>query len=84
VNTKLGGTNHLLDDDAMHWLRENRTLVLGASVMHPGPGSARGTPSIAAVVASVDENFVQYPASLRIQQSHSEVCRSVTRFICGS
>jgi eukaryotic translation initiation factor 2C len=84
VNTKLGGTNHLLDDDAMRWLREKATLVLGASVMHPGPGSARGTPSIAAVVASVDENFVQYPASLRSQQTHSEVRRSVTCFICGS
>jgi eukaryotic translation initiation factor 2C len=84
VNTKLGGTNHLLNDDAMRWLREKATLVLGASVTHPSPRNAWGTPSIAAVVASVDENFVQYPASLRIQQSHSEVRRSVTRFRCES
>jgi eukaryotic translation initiation factor 2C len=68
VNTKLGGTNHLLDDNAMRWLREKTTLVLGADVTHPSPASAPGTPSIAAVVASVDQNFVQYPASLRIQQ----------------
>jgi eukaryotic translation initiation factor 2C len=84
VNTKLGGTNHLLNDDAMHWLRENATLVLGASVTHPGPMSAPGTPSIAAVVASVDQNFVQYPASLRIQQPHNEVCRTVVHLRCGS
>jgi predicted nucleic acid-binding protein len=42
-------------------------------VTHPGPGSREGTPSIAAVVASVDKDFVQYPASLRIQQSRKEV-----------
>lgn len=28
-----------------------------------------GTPSIAAVVANVDDSFVQFPASMRIQQS---------------
>ena len=33
------------------------------------PGSKAGTPSIAAVVASVDNDFVQYPASLRLQRT---------------
>ena len=44
---------------------------------HPSRlGSREGTPSIAAVVASVDDSFVQFPASLRIQTSKEEVSYS--------
>ncbi|KAH9840184.1 Piwi-domain-containing protein [Rhodofomes roseus] len=69
VNTKLGGTNHLLDDRSMQWLRKMKTMVVGIDVTHPGPGSTRGTPSIAAVVASYDDNFTQFPASLMPQKA---------------
>ena len=48
-------------------------MMVGIDVTHPGPGSREGTPSIAAVVASVDDSFVQFPASLRIQKSKQEV-----------
>lgn len=48
-------------------------MMVGIDVTHPGPGSREGTPSIAAVVASVDDSFVQFPASLRIQQTKKEV-----------
>ncbi|KAF8637180.1 hypothetical protein AX17_002993 [Amanita inopinata Kibby_2008] len=68
VNTKLGGINHKLDDAAMQWLRKKSTMMVGIDVTHAGPGSRLGTPSIAAVVASVDDTFVQFPASLRIQK----------------
>ncbi|KAG6916362.1 hypothetical protein DXG01_007198 [Tephrocybe rancida] len=73
VNTKLGGINHLLDDGAMKWLTKKKTMMVGIDVTHPGPGSREGTPSIAALVASVDDSFVQFPASLRIQQSKQEM-----------
>lgn len=73
VNTKLGGHNHLLDDKDMKWLRQKRTMIVGADVTHPGPTSVDGTPSIAAVVASVDGYFVQYPASIRLQENKKEV-----------
>lgn len=73
VNTKLGGINHKLDDKDLKWLRERKTMVVGADVTHPGPTSAYGTPSIAAVVASIDPDFVQYPAGLRLQASRQEV-----------
>ena len=73
VNTKLGGHNHLLDDKDMRWLKQKRTMIVGADVTHPGPTSIDGTPSIAAVVASVDAHFVQYPASLRLQETKQEV-----------
>ncbi|KAK7436896.1 hypothetical protein VKT23_018916 [Stygiomarasmius scandens] len=69
VNTKCGGINHRLDTSAMDWLRKKSTMMVGIDVTHRGPGSREGTPSIAAVVASVDDDFVQFPASMRIQQS---------------
>ncbi|EAU83532.1 QDE2 protein [Coprinopsis cinerea okayama7 len=73
VNTKLGGVNHMLEDSAMAWLRKKKTMMVGIDVTHPSPLSKEGTPSIAAVVASVDDNFVQFPASLRIQTSKKEM-----------
>ena len=38
-----------------------------------GPTSADGTPSLAAVVASIDADFVQFPASMELQASKEEV-----------
>lgn len=54
-----------------------RTMVVGIDVTHPGPGTVPGTPSIAAVVASVDQQFAQYPASMEIQESKKEVCATI-------
>ncbi|KAJ7152962.1 argonaute-like protein [Mycena filopes] len=67
-NSKLGGVNHLLEPSAMKWLTKQKTMMVGIDVTHPGRTSREGSPSIAAVVASVDDNFVQFPASLRIQR----------------
>ncbi|KAH9165409.1 Piwi-domain-containing protein [Lactarius sanguifluus] len=75
LNTKLGGINHLLGQEAMSWLREKPTILVGIDVTHPSPKSANGTPSIVGVVASVDNDFVQFPASLRLQKSKREVIR---------
>jgi eukaryotic translation initiation factor 2C len=68
VNTKLGGINHLLGTESMKWLKEKKTMMVGCDVTHAGPSSVVGTPSIAAVVASVDNDFVQFPASMRLQK----------------
>ncbi|KAH9987974.1 Piwi-domain-containing protein [Russula vinacea] len=73
VNTKLGGINHRLGGDALGWLIKEPTILVGIDVTHPGPSSVPGTPSIAGVVASVDRDFVQFPASLRLQKSKQEV-----------
>ncbi len=73
VNTKLGGINHRLAGDALGWLTKEPTILVGIDVTHPGPSSVPGTPSIAGVVASVDRDFVQFPASLRLQKSKQEV-----------
>lgn len=71
VNTKLGGLNHQIHPDSLHWLKN--TMLVGMDVTHPGIGCVKGTPSIAAVVASCDTNFMLYPASLRLQEHRKEV-----------
>ncbi len=73
VNAKLGGVNHQLDAGSMRWLTgtsggAQKTMVMGIDVTHSGPKSAPGSPSIAAVVASVDDCFAQFPASLALQK----------------
>ncbi|KAI0248543.1 Piwi-domain-containing protein [Lactifluus subvellereus] len=72
VNTKLGGINHRIGGDALSWLIREPTILVGIDVTHPGSSSVPGTPSIAGVVASVDKDFVQFPASLRLQKSKQE------------
>jgi eukaryotic translation initiation factor 2C len=73
--TKLGGINHKLDDKNLQWLTMSTTMLVGMDITHPEPGSIEGTPSIAAVVASVDSNFAHFPASLpvRCQESKKEM-----------
>jgi len=73
VNTKLGGVNHRIGGDALSWLTREPTILVGIDVTHPGSSSVPGTPSIAGVVGSVDKDFVQFPASLRLQKSKQEV-----------
>jgi eukaryotic translation initiation factor 2C len=80
INMKMGGVNHKLVDPpgtapTLTWLRDpsQPTMLVGMDVTHPSPGSIKGTPSIAAVVATIDDNFAQFPASLRIQQTRKEV-----------
>jgi eukaryotic translation initiation factor 2C len=77
INMKMGGVNHALDPTSMHWLKQSPTMLVGMHVTHPDPGIFKGIPSIAAVVASVDHNFAQYPASLRMQETNNEVRMSV-------
>jgi len=73
VNTKLGGINHTLDDRALGWLNTVPTMVVGMGASHPSPGWVLGIPSVAAVVANVDDVFAQFPASIRMQGVMCEV-----------
>ena len=79
INMKMGGVNHKLVDPpgtapTLTWLRDpaQPTMLVGMDVTHYSPGAVPGTPSIVAVVATIDDNFAQFPASLRIQKK-SEV-----------
>ncbi|GAB7366527.1 hypothetical protein MBLNU230_g8516t2 [Neophaeotheca triangularis] len=77
-NIKTGCDNHRLGDAAFACLRPRQvgspatTMVLGADVTHPGPSAETGCPSIAAVVGSVDDNFMQFPGSMRLQRGRQE------------
>lgn len=62
VNLKRGGINHTVNG-----LNLKDTMVLGADVVHPGPGSAPGCPSIASIVGSVDDGAGKCLGSMRIQ-----------------
>ncbi|KAJ3715716.1 argonaute-like protein [Lentinula raphanica] len=73
INMKMGGVNHSLDRKSMSALNATPTMIVGIDVTHPGPGSIKGTPSIAAVVASVDSKFAQYSTSMELQESKKEM-----------
>ncbi|KAF8208188.1 argonaute-like protein [Mycena galopus ATCC 62051] len=79
VNIKMGGRNHGLDAQSMAWLSQAPTMMMGIDVTHPGPGSVKGTPSIAAVVASTDQYFAQFPASMEIQESKKEMVTNLAK-----
>ncbi|KAF8065231.1 argonaute-like protein [Lyophyllum atratum] len=81
VNMKMGGINHSLDAANMAWLSQMPTMLVGIDVTHPGPGSVKGTPSVAAVVASVDQHFAQYPASMEIQETKKEMVTNLAKMI---
>ncbi|GAB1743316.1 hypothetical protein NU219Hw_g9158t1 [Hortaea werneckii] len=76
-NLKAGGTNHKLGATSFPGLRPRHgqrcdVIVIGADVTHPGVGSREGTPSIAAVVGSTDDEFMHFPGSMRLQRSRKE------------
>ncbi|KAI9813429.1 MAG: hypothetical protein M1827_004104 [Pycnora praestabilis] len=50
-----------------------QTMIMGADVTHPGAHSGEGTPSIAAVVATVDERLDNYLGSMHLQKGKIEV-----------
>jgi eukaryotic translation initiation factor 2C len=76
ANLKMAGVNHSTDGIS-HYLRN--TLVLGADVTHPGNGALHGTPSIAAVVGSYEDNGGRFIGRMRLQEAKQEV--SVHHFL---
>lgn len=71
-NIKGGGVSHKVPNTLSGPL-DNSTMLIGIDVTHPSPGSSEGAPSIAAVVASIDENLFQWPGSVRTQIGRKEM-----------
>ncbi|KAK3807380.1 MAG: Piwi domain-containing protein [Benniella sp.] len=71
INTKLGGVNNTLRNDAIPFLTQLPTMIIGADVTHPAPGEIK--PSVVAVVASMDCNSFRYTGRLKVQGSRVEV-----------
>ncbi|KAG8926525.1 hypothetical protein FRC02_008842 [Tulasnella sp. 418] len=70
INSKLGGENWVAHADSVALLKRAPTLVMGADVSHPAPGSTG--PSVAAVVCSVSGPCTQYTAECRVQDAREE------------
>ena len=66
ANLKMAGSNHTIGNGVIEDILKD-TLVLGADVTHPGPGSLMGCPSIAAIVGSVDSWAGRFLGSMRLQ-----------------
>jgi len=74
MNVKLGGINLIPDPVSGAVLTDplNPTIVMGADVIHPAPGS-EGRPSFTAVVGNVDSNSAKYVATTCVQTSRQEI-----------
>jgi hypothetical protein len=72
-NIKQGGTNWTVVDGSSKRRAfeaiERDTIVLGADVIHPGGN----TPSVAAIVGSLDKNFAVFAGSIRLQPALKEI-----------
>ncbi|XP_062213663.1 protein argonaute 12-like [Phragmites australis] len=74
INVKVGGRNTVLEDALhrrIHLLTDLPTMIFGADVTHPAAGED-ASPSIAAVVASMDWPEVSKYRCLVSSQSHRE------------
>ncbi|TFK29779.1 Piwi-domain-containing protein [Coprinopsis marcescibilis] len=82
INARLGGTNNILNDTkVLHYLfRKNRTMIVGADVGHPGPGTWN-KPSTTGLVFSVDQHATQYQALTRVQMPRQEHIEDLTEMM---
>ncbi|KZT43887.1 Piwi-domain-containing protein [Sistotremastrum suecicum HHB10207 ss-3] len=70
INAKLGGTNFASLGAASQWMGTAPTMLVGADVSHPGPGST--LPSVSGVVSSMDELATRYTATTNVQETRVE------------
>ncbi|KAK0443706.1 ribonuclease H-like domain-containing protein [Desarmillaria tabescens] len=73
INAKLGGVNVIPNPKSASIISDpmQPTIVMGADVMHPAPGSQ--SPSYAAVVASIDSYGARYIAKTTLQLGRQEM-----------
>ncbi|KAJ3505889.1 hypothetical protein NLJ89_g7177 [Agrocybe chaxingu] len=74
INVKLGGINTIPDPSSVSVLTDPHmpTVVMGADVIHPAPGS-EGRPSFTSLVGNVDSDTAKYVADSRVQTSRQEM-----------
>ncbi len=73
INPKLGGVNNIIDPFSRPPIfRTDRVIVFGADVTHPKAGDTT-TPSIAAVVASMDLTASKFKGKHHVQKHRQEI-----------
>ncbi|EGO01883.1 hypothetical protein SERLA73DRAFT_177463 [Serpula lacrymans var. lacrymans S7.3] len=80
INVKLGGINTIPDQQSASVLTDprNPTIVMGADVIHPAPGS-EGRPSFTALVGNVDSDAAKYVATSCVQKSRQEIIEDLQK-----
>ncbi|KAI9888112.1 MAG: hypothetical protein M1823_000047 [Watsoniomyces obsoletus] len=74
VNLKLGGVNQAIPPNKLgNPVLANKAMIVGIDVTHPSPDSRKGAPSVAGVVASINDRYAQWPASVRVQTGRQEM-----------
>lgn len=78
INLKMGGVNHKLRED-ISILKKGPTMIVGYDVTHPTnlPRDTEGLPSIVGMVASVDRDLSQWPATAWSQATGQEMVSEV-------
>lgn len=71
-NLKGGGDNQLVDPRRLHFISQGNTMIVGIDVTHPDPNSSDRAPSVAAMVASINEHLGQWPATAAIQKQRRQ------------
>ncbi|KAI8828499.1 Piwi domain-containing protein, partial [Chytridium lagenaria] len=80
MNVKLGGMNSFLSSQQLPFVSERPTIIFGADVTHPAPGSASNQ-SIAALVGSMDAQCSRYAAAIRVQKGRQEVIQELASMV---
>lgn len=77
VNLKAGGVNHTLRDGP-NFLKDSKTMIVGYDVTHPtnmpfSGKSADDVPSLVGLVASIDQDYAQWPSTTWENYSKQEM-----------
>lgn len=82
LNVKLGGVNTIPDPRSTSILSDpsNPTVVMGADVMHPAPGTV-GRPSFSALVSSVDSDTAKYIATMGVQTGKEDIIENLQAMV---
>ncbi|KAF9972539.1 hypothetical protein BGZ73_004325 [Actinomortierella ambigua] len=72
INAKLGGTNWVLKPEAIPFIHQIPTMIIGADVTHPPAGDST-QPSVVAVVASINREATKYVGRVKAQAGRTEV-----------
>ncbi|KAK4502389.1 hypothetical protein PRZ48_005814 [Zasmidium cellare] len=79
-NLKGNGVSHSVPNTAVNPIDSN-TMLVGIDVTHPSPGSTKGAPSIACIVASTDSSMFQWPGSIRRQEGRVEMVAKLDEMV---
>ncbi|KAK4234170.1 ribonuclease H-like domain-containing protein [Achaetomium macrosporum] len=82
ANLRLGGVNHTLQCAAAERiLSQLRAMVVGYDVTHAAPGAGGTSSSIIGMVANLDHNLAQWPATISFQpEERKEIVATITCF----